>query len=341
MSTKDWDLGGLTDPDGNLGRPVPSGQVLVPGKIELDGDAIRWELAGPARVQEISRSTLNEFVRLWEQDDSAVLRFAKKWGVLVLDVRKGKNYTFYSPCGEAQPEGLEPITAWKYYSRRAHAILNIAAALRQGKLGDLSDWRVLAIVDDKPDSTRRAIAEHTYGLGVWSIPEGLPARRAVDAARTLIATEVDSWLSFWRAKRMGGISDFRVQWHPRSERWELHVDYHGFLFAALALQMALSLAGVESLYTCSGCGAPYVRELKRPKPGTANYCPKCSAMGVAQRRAVDAYREKKAEAIRLASAGVVTNEISTKLNAPQTRVKNWLSEDQPPAERKPGKRKVR
>lgn len=329
MSTKDWDLAGLTDPDGNLGKPVPSGYVVVPGKIELEGDAIRWELAGPARRQEISRSMLNEFVRLWEQDNAAILRFARKWGVLVLRETKGQQSTLYSPCGEAQPEGLEPIAAWKYYSRRAHAVLNIAAALRQGKLGDLSDWRVIAIVEGEPDSAKKSFAEHRYGLPIGLVPEDRPTRRAVDSARTVIAGEADSWLSFWRARRMRGLSDFGVEWNSRSGRWELCVDYHGFLFAAIALQLALSLAGVESLYTCSGCGAPYVREIKRPKPGTANYCPKCSHKGIAQRRAVDAYREKKAEAMRLDDMGTPVDEIARKLSAPLSRIEKWLGKEHP------------
>jgi len=88
MSERDWDLGGLTDINGNLGKPVPSGQVLVPGKINLQGDAIRWELAGLARWQEVSRSTLNDFVKLWELDSAAILRFAKKWGVLAMQPAK-------------------------------------------------------------------------------------------------------------------------------------------------------------------------------------------------------------------------------------------------------------
>ena len=329
MSTKDWDLGGLTDPDGNLGKPVPSGHVLVPGQIELDGEAIRWKLAGPARSQEISRSTLNEFARLWEQDDAAILRFARKWGVLVLRESKGRQSSLYSPCGEAQPEGLEPTAAWRYYSRRAHAVLNIAAALRQGKLGDLSDWRIIAIVEGEPGSAKMSFAEHRYGLSIWLVPEDTPTRSAVDAARTVIANEADAWLSFWRVNRMRGLSDFGVHWNSHSARWELRVDYHGFLFAALALQLALSLAGVDSLYTCSGCGAPYVRELKRPKPGTANYCPKCSQKGIAQRRAVDAYREKKAEAVRLEALDIPADEIARKLSAPLSRIKKWLGKEHP------------
>ena len=132
---------------------------------------------------------------------------------------------------------------------------------------------------------------------------------------------------------MQGFSDFSVQWNPSSERWELLVDYHGFLFQALAMQLALSIAGSDSLYTCSGCGAPYVTELKRPKPGTANYCPKCSARGVAKRRAVDTYREKKAEALRLDAAGIVVDEIAEKLSTPGSRIRKWLGKKRP-AEKK-------
>jgi DNA-directed RNA polymerase subunit RPC12/RpoP len=324
MSARDWDLGGLIDINGNLGKPVPSGQVLVPGKIELEGDAIRWELAGPARWQEVSRSTLNEFVRLWESDPAAILKFAKNWGILAIKTIKGKDSMFYRPCGESMTEGSDPIPAWRYYSRRAHAVLNIAAALRQDKLGDLADWGVVGTVDNTKESFRAAMETHRYGLGSYMFPTPHPGRNVLEQGRQMVASEVASWLSFWREDRMHGLSDFTLEWNPDGARWELKVDYHGFLFAALALQLALSVAGADSLYTCSGCGAPYVRELKRPKPGTANYCPKCSEKGVAQRRAVDAYRDKKAEAIRLNVAGTPADEIAEKLSTPLSRIRKWL-----------------
>jgi hypothetical protein len=324
MLTTNWDFGGLTDIRGNLGKPVPSGQVIVPGKIELEGDAIRWELTSAARAQEISRSTLNEFVKLWRGDAAAILKFAKQSGILIIDARKTKGgMVLYRPCGESIVKGADPIEAWKYYSRRAYALLNIAAALRQGKLGDMIDWEVLAEFDEKPESFKAAVKQHRYGMGWYIFPKSNQRRSAVDQSRDLVATEVRMWLSFWRQGRMNGLSDFSVQWSQKRERWELRIDYHGFLFSALAFQLALSVAGAESLYTCSGCGAPYVRELKRPKPGTANYCPKCSDKGIAQRRAVDAYREKKAEAMRLAAAGIPDDEIAQKLGAPLSRIRKW------------------
>jgi len=173
------------------------------------------------------------------------------------------------------------------------------------------------------------VETHTYGLGWYMFPRQHPSRSILDQCRNTVAGEVASWLSFWRDDRLHGLSDFTVKWNPEGTRWELKIDYHSFLFAALALQLALSIAGADSLYTCSGCGAPYVRELKRPKPGTANYCPKCSERGVAQRRAVDAYRGKKAEAIRLDAAGTSTEEIAEKLDTPLSRIRKWLGKESP------------
>ena len=56
-------------------------------------------------------------------------------------------------------------------------------------------------------------------------------------------------------------------WIDDQQRWDLQIDYHGFLFAAIGLQLALVVAEAESLYSCSGCGVPYIRarEKKRPK----------------------------------------------------------------------------
>ncbi|HXB71933.1 MAG TPA: hypothetical protein VNY05_27100 [Candidatus Acidoferrales bacterium] len=30
---------------------------------------------------------------------------------------------------------------------------------------------------------------------------------------------------------MDGLADFSVHWNPVSQRWELQIDYHGFLFS--------------------------------------------------------------------------------------------------------------
>jgi hypothetical protein len=330
MSNRDLELAGFTDVNGDLGKPVPSGHVLVPGKVELAGDSIHWELTGPARWQEISQATLTEFLMLRSGEPSRILKFARRWGVLAMR-QMGKESVSYCPCGESMSEGSDQISAWQYYARRVYALLNIASSLRQDKLGDLGDWRVIAAIDDKAGFSSAALDQHIYGLGCCMFPEASGNQSAVEVGRQIVAREVTNWLSCWRGHRRRGVSDFSVQWNSKARRWQLQMDYHGYLFAGIGLQLALCIAGADSLYTCSGCGCPYVREFKRPKRGTSNYCPKCNQKGVAQRRAVDTYREKKAEVIRLQAAGIAPDEIARRLNAPVSQITKWLSKKQPKA----------
>lgn len=330
MVNKKLQLAGYTDANGDLGRPVPSGRIIVPGQVWVEGDSIRWKLWGHTKVREPSRAMLNEFLALHQANSSdAFLKFARQWGVLVLTGGK-----IPRPCGEAMPEGIEPIEAWKYFSRRASAVLNIAAALKEGKLGDLADWGVIATPqsgDEALDTKaiKAAFDRHKYGMNFLADiprerPQAVPRRSAVDQGRDLLVDEIGQWLSFWKAERMRGLSDFSLRWSSRAQKWELQIDYHGFLFAAIALQLALVVADADSLFTCSGCGRPYIREKKRPKTGWANYCDQCTKRGVAGRRAVENYREKQAEARRLASEGIPIGDIAAKLNTKPASVKNWL-----------------
>jgi len=328
MSDKELELAGLTDDEGNLGRPVPHGHVLVPGTIELDGETLRWEYNRNYKTVEISASTLNEFVRLWRDDPTAILKFARKWGVLAMARLRDEEPVFYRPCGEGMSWGADPLVAWRYFSRRASAVLNIAAALRQDRLGDLGDWKAIAS-DVTKESMHDAFHRDLYGLGFNLFDRSTNGKNDLNKARELIAREVQSWLSRWRAGRHRGISDFTLIWNPSTSQWELRIHYNGYLFAALALQLALCIAGADSLFTCSGCGVPYVRVAKRPKPGTANYCSKCSQKGVAQRRAVATYRSRKGEAVRLQSAGTPLSEIALKLDTSISRVRKWCSDHDP------------
>jgi hypothetical protein len=80
------------------------------------------------------------------------------------------------------------------------------------------------------------------------------------------------------------LSDFGLRWSD-TQRWELQIDYHGRLFAAIAMQLMLVVADADTLYCCSGCGYPYfrARDRKCPKPGCANYCQPCVDKGVPKR----------------------------------------------------------
>ena len=325
-SSIDLELAGFVDANGSLGRQVPSGQVIVPGQISLDGDKIRWRMGRATRLREVSRSMLNEFIRLTNAE--SILKFAKKWGVLALAID-----SVPWPGRTELREGVEPIAAWQYYSRRAQAVLQIAAALRQNKLGDFSDWSLIGILvpgtgyaRSHEKSLKAAMLHPHFGMPYSLFAMGGSPERKIELARKFVAGEVGHWLDCWKQDKRTAVSDFALHWNDDQQCWVLEIDYHGLLFAAIALQLALVVAGADSLFVCSGCSIPYTRprERKRPKSGWANYCDQCSKQGVAKRRAVETYREKRAQAVRMHSRGVSAQEIAEQLNTKAARIRWWL-----------------
>lgn len=331
VSFTDFELGGLVDPNGHLGRPVPSGRIFVPAEVWREGDAIRWRRGEAPRLKEVSPSMLNQFVRL--TDPESILRFARNWGVLALSDDK-----LLRPGREHLREGIEPIAAWLHYSRRAQAVLQIAAALRQNKPGDLNDWSMLALLVPSTGFTEKhqqwieaAMLRPDFGMGFSVFPLDEPPAQNVELARGYIAIEIGMWLDCWKREQATGVSDLALRWNKVQRRWELQIDYHGLLFPAIALQLALVVAGADGLFTCSGCAVPYMRprERKRPKSGWANYCDQCSKKGVAKRRAVETYREKRSQAVRMQASGVSVEEIAEQLNTEARRVHGWLKNVEP------------
>src|ERR1017187_1430291 len=253
MSTTDFQLAGFGDVNGHLGRPVPSGQILVPGEVRRDGDTIRWRLGKTPRFQTVSASMLNQFVRLTDAD--SILRFAKSWGVLALS-----DDIVQRPGRDGMREGCEPIAAWQYYCRRAQAVLQIAAALKQNKPGDLNDWSMIGILVPRGEFTKKheallsaAMLRPHFGMSFNIFVMDKSPQRNVERARGFIADEIGRWLDCWKKERTTGVSDFALRWNDLQQRWDLQIDYHGLLFAAIALQLALVVADADSLFTCSGC----------------------------------------------------------------------------------------
>ena len=246
---------------------------------------------------------LNQFIRLNTAD--SVLRFAQEWGTLALSgnlwAGPDPGGRYYLPARQSMKEGIEPVSAWQYYSKRARSVLAVAAALKLGRLGDMSDWGEFAALLTEPSQLERVmqwfeerLPRHHFGLGITVVVGYGTTEERVENARGSIASEISAWLDCWKTKgtkepkdSQGHISDFALRWIEDQQRWDLQIDYHGLLFPAIALQLALVVADADSLYGCSGCGVPYIRprERKRPKSGWANYCDQCSTDGVAQRRA--------------------------------------------------------
>lgn len=345
------DLAGLRDENGNLGGRVPANYVIVPEVIELKSktqywkeETLVWEFASGdpktrPRVVLPAQETLNDFLRLAEAPSDAFLRFARKWGVLNLSAPSGR-LGIIRPCTLSE-NGEEPISAWRYFSNRAAAILVVVSYLKQGKAAPAEQWNQFRLPEEyfSQVSPERSHLEQfeslvKYGLsGHHFTPPPDRFRREGPAAyraeyrrreRQIVASELNAWLALNNEhSNLRRKPDFQVQWNSDKDGWELRIDYDGFLFRALAWQLALAACGARALYSCSGCGAPYIRTRHAPRRSKANFCEQCGR-AVINRQAAQRRRQKISKALRLHSKGVPVPEIAKRLDTTPQHVKNWI-----------------
>lgn len=270
--------------EGRLGRPVPAGLILVPGSISIEGEAeaISWKMTEDSHFVEPDKFLLNRFVRLGDISTSQIVDFAKHWGVLAVDRnnRPGRQGT----------GGVDPIETWRYYARRAKALLNLIASIKQGKIGAIDDWKDLGVTANTPEEfTRVATVAAQYPM-----PQFLAFPTSLEGAGRALESEVNAWMKVWRQDRYSAPADFQISF-VGNRSWEMAIDFHGHLFPALAFQLCLIAVNADSLYCCSGCGYPYMRsrEIRRPRPGQGNYCDLCTKLKIPVRRASERYRERR------------------------------------------------
>jgi hypothetical protein len=153
---------------------------------------------------------INQFVRL--TDSESILRFAKRWGVLALS-----GDTVLRPGRDSMREGIEPVAAWQYYSRRAQAVLQIAASLKQRKVGDLNDWSMIGILvpssgyeEEHQELLKAAIPRLQFGMGYSIFAMDQSPERNVELARGFIAREIGLWLNCWKLEKTTDTSDFAL-----------------------------------------------------------------------------------------------------------------------------------
>ncbi len=301
-------------PRERLGRRISSGIVVSPGGLISLGpdDTLLWEYD---RVQwkRPPDNLLDRFIVLWQKKPRDIISFAEKWGPLKID-SNGNPITGLS--------GSEPLDAWRFLSRRAFAALRIAKALEKGRPGDKEDWALLSTnwahsspgPIHPPNEMFRALGNHLR----WEFddrPGKGGFRNAIEYGKATVAGEVSAWLEKFTVY-------LRMTWEPR---WQLEMYYQGHVLAAIALQLALAVADAESLFTCNGCGRPYIRSKQRkPNAGQANFCSECAGGRKPQREAEKRYRENRREARKLAAEGVPAAEIARRIDRTASVVRGWL-----------------
>jgi hypothetical protein len=277
-----WELGGLIDPRGRLGRVLPAGHLAAPATARVVSDALVWN--GFGRSTGPDRHMLEAFVDLADRPASRILSYAMKWGPLFTTLCQCDwdaavvGYEFpndYVRVHDHDPDsehpcrwylfeqpiwgGTEPLSVWRKYARQARGLLRIAAALNSGSgAGDRHDW------DD---------VYQPYDLG-----DGYDIGDPKDA-RSLLSQQLDRWLYISGCRPTVALGTP----HP------LMFAGDG-LFAAIGLQLAFVASVSRGLAICAGCGVVFTP--RRLQAGRAAYCRTCGAK-TARRDASRRYRERE------------------------------------------------
>ena len=286
MAIRDWELAEFTNASGAMARPIPPGRLLVPGVVRLERDQVHWTVYAKGAG----------FPKGKEPSANLLDSFVKLWSKTPAQIVRFAS-TWGSPF--ARPltfQGSESIERWKALSRYMCALLDVAARLSQNQ---------------------RLPAEWEHRQAFTS--EQLAALKTPVQTRRLLQREISGLL---QSTQIGFALESATD---RGFRLQIRYGLSGSLFAALALQLALTVAAADKLFMCSGCGFPYARPrgTKRPKPGQANFCSECGQTE-ALRQADRRRKQKMAEVRRLHAEGVSPREIATQLATKPATVRGWL-----------------
>ena len=264
-----------------LERMVPSGSWLAPNSVELDKKkkglywgAIPREGKKWMEFRTPKEGMLEEFVQLANSSPEKILRYAKRWGVLMrcphglpfaLDTQgievselcqrcwaKFSKWLVVDPEERVSFEPIpvrEPIDLWRRYAREAQSILGLATDLHRDRLGSTEDWGVLLKQYD---------SDHHLAKRRKALPTSLIAQRA-DLAKI-----IQRWPNQGKVRIL-------FKWNADQEP---EITYGGGFLGALAIQIMLAVSRAHSFVICSACGTPFAPK-RKPNPNRRRYCNQC------------------------------------------------------------------
>ena len=279
MTVDQFSLPILYDSSGYLGREVRGGPRQLFQEIGLLDGHLTY--ADYHEVVGSTRRALDDFMRLAEPtrgDESGkdVLRFAKKWGVLLLCKTHQLPFTHpvfnpefafskdsWKTCdvddvrtirhAQGRPLNCEPIAAWRALASKATGTLQLAAQLRNNR-----------------------------EIGTYY------------EARDDLIDRINWWLELG-----GGLKLVLAESDKVKEQWpsglEVQIDHRGFLINILAAQIWMAATATDGMMTCAACARPFFAgPAKRPRTGRRAFCEDCGHKAAARFAARD-YRARQKE----------------------------------------------
>ncbi len=284
MTANQFSLHILYDSSGYLGREVPGPPRQLFQEIGLLDGHLTY--ADSHEVVGSTRRALDDFMRLAEPtrgDESGkdVLRFAQKWGVLMLckthhlpithalfDPTRAFSKDNWKTCdlddvrtirrAQGHPLKCEPIAAWRELADRATRTLRLAAQLRNNReVGTFSDAR-----DD-------------------------------------LINRINWWLELGGGLKLALAESDAESDDEVKEQWpsglEVQIDHRGFLIGILAAQIWMAATAADGMMTCAACARPFFEgPAKRPRTGRRAFCKDCGPKAAARFASRD-YRARQKE----------------------------------------------
>lgn len=306
------ELAGVPEP---LEQATVPKEWLVPEVIELRGARVCWRPTKPAPTflgyqQAYSKRApgsglLEQFVAVGDAPDEDIVRYARHWGVLAICTHglPASHDPRCAPMELPSRHGLvfwEPVQSWRFFSRHAQAMLEIAVATQNAQVVESAAAQLLrrpprpkgGVAPPRAASGRRNEPidlamllevlhdrknknpwEHTFNvIEAHLLSKGRSSRKehALVQQRALVTFAVNRWLDWGRVRP-------HVVWNGPTPTIELTAG--GLLEAdrllgALALQLAYVVASSEGVATCFACGRFYTPR-RRPAAGRRSFCPAC------------------------------------------------------------------
>ena len=254
--------------------PVPDWVRVKDGKLVYPVPPWRSEAPRP------DRRMLAELLLLAECADLAerVRSYATKWGVLGIcrhgalaghQLLEGAQSSLCAPAGYPAKELSEAVERWQYWASFMRSLLNMAAAVESGEVGDAEDWKSLPRVPPRWFQRLR--------IGDLAV-----ARKIVAAATTTLLAA----------------APLAIRLVPEDGRYAMRLGpavHFSALFCALAIEVANQMVG-RKLAVCSGCGRLF--SARHARTGRSRWCPRAACRRAAQAEASRKYRRRQNEQLR-------------------------------------------